>query len=621
MTGRAIDFQEAVLLDRKIVDRLDEYLQERENRLATQILNIVHPSMIESFSPVLPAGHSGLKLTDAVESFTKRIRSLTKNPSKSQSNGNVDRVIREINAAFWEFTEVLEGCSAELFQQIKQVNLDQWHVSLSHTVQLVKELLIHRIEDLIWTIRRLERPLTEYRRHFSVKKKLGWKNWFATEAATLDPELIINLTQSEKFLRSQYEEFHQRYELYRKSSHQVETYLEQMKSYPVLALLDIQDQNTYVDIFRLLKFWELNPHPKGLLGMETVRSLKNLTSIDASVKILKTYYRGLREAFFNSSLELKGYADRSKDLIEERKNIQGKLVNYRAELQHLISVINKYREFILKTDPNPYVRSRWGFPERPVAQEPVKAQRLMALIYKAEDLLRSYDLFLNSVGGAMKGQMGHSAHHTRQNIEKLLHEMGQPLISQSMMRNRAEKLLLQLKAFDEIGSDQQSAIDYVEATLSKAMREDWKYHVLHEFPLFHEIYRLHRGLQRYPKDHSHSFRIDRFKHLCSQIEEWVSQGDVYSHVHEIELDINDMKTYLQDFYATIQRADKEKSMDPFLDDTIDRFHHQLLEYRYIFGDFILFLIVKNQDSQQLRNQFLFVDQYFESIENLLNEMS
>ena len=84
--------------------------------------------------------------------------------------------------------------------------------------------------------------------------------------------------------------------------------------------------------------------------------------------------------------------------------------------------------------------------------------------------------------------------------------------------------------------------------------------------------------------------------------------------------MNDMKTYLQDFLASIQRAGKEKSSDPFFDEAIVKFCQQLLEYRYLFGQFFLSLMNKSPDSQQLRHQFLFVDQYFETIENLLIDL-
>jgi hypothetical protein len=127
-------------------------------------------------------------------------------------------------------------------------------------------------------------------------------------------------------------------------------------------------------------------------------------------------------------------------------------------------------------------------------------------------------------------------------------------------------------------------------------------------------------LSEYFEDPTHAFRLERFRLLFDQIENWVEKGDVYSHVHEIELDMNDMKTYLQDFLATVQRAARDKSHDPFLDETIHKLRQQLLEYRYLFGQFFFLIMSKSLDGVQLRNQFLFVDQYFESVEILLNDL-
>lgn len=199
--------------------------------------------------------------------------------------------------------------------------------------------------------------------------------------------------------------------------------------------------------------------------------------------------------------------------------------------------------------------------------------------------------------------------------------MGQPLISQSMMRNRCERLLAEIKQCNEIGSTHKEMINYLNDVFAKAMRVDWKYHVLHESSQFHELFRIHQGLQTRLEDPAHGFRIERFGELFSQIEDWVRRGDIYAHVQEIDFDINDMKTYLQDFLAAIQRAARERSSDPFLDETVQKFRQQLLEYRYLFGQFFFNIISKNIDGQQLRNQFLFVDQYFETSENLLQDLN
>ncbi len=617
MSWRSIDFRGLSDLDQKIVDQLEQYLHQKETRLAHQILNSIQPTVLETFSPLLPFGGGHLKLSEAVEGFTKKVRLLVQGGINDIPKDNGERVVKELNEALWEFTEVLEGSVVELFQQIKQVSVDRWHLSISRAVHAIKNMLIHYIEDVMWAIRRLEKPLRDYCARFQPKggmlQRLGsyWRSY-------VDPTLLKNLNQSEAFLKQQYEAFDKRYLDYMHISVKVEDALQKMKNYPILALLDVPEQNLYVDVFRLLKALEINRQPKGTLAQETIRSLKHLASIDSVVKVLRIYYRELKDAFFNSSLELKGLDKDPAVFKESLEKLKAKVRDYHYELQQLISTMGHYRTFLLKTDPNPYVRTRWGFSEWVVGPEPVKAKKVLNLIYSGEELSGGYARFFKSLDRDLITQQRHED-QAHQEIEKLLHEMGQPLISRFMMRNRAERLLEQLRECDEMGSARFDTIYYVEEVLSKAMREDWKYHVLHEFPAFHELYRQHQGLSDYIEDPAHAFRMDRFRLLFDQIEEWISKGDIYAHVHEIELDVNDMKTYLQDFLATVQRAVKEKSSDPFLDETIYKFKQELLEYRYLFGQFFFVLLAKDGNGQ-LRNQFLFVDQYFESIENLLFDL-
>lgn len=619
MNWQPIDFQGIIDLDHKIVEQLEQFLQEKENRLAHQILNIIPLSSADSPVPALPVSEAPIKLAEAVEGFSKRARFSTKNEDSSdQVAMQHEHIVKDVNAILWEFTEVLEGCATELFQQIRQVSIDRWHLSISSVVQSIKNILIHYIDDLIWIIRRLEKPLTEYCQNLNVKGQKN-RNWLPFGESYLDRNLLENLQQTEKFLNDQYHDFQQRYNEYMGLSGKVEEHLDKMKGYPILALLDLADQNLYIDIFRLLKAIELNPHSKGEVAKDTVRALKHLTSIDNVFRLFRIYYRELKDAFFNSSLEWKSLNHEGENFQSTFEKLKDKIQDYQQELRSLMHTMSSYRSFMLKNDANPYVRSRWGFSEWIVGPEPAKAKKLTYMIYSANELDEYFSKFNESLTRDPLTQQKHQS-NAHQEIDKLLHEMGQPLVSRSMMHNRAERLLEQLRRCDEIGSPHMSTIYYVEDVLSKMMRQDWKYHVLHEFPLFHQIYHLHQGLTEYFEDPTYAFRVERFQLLFDQIKEWVAKEDIYSHIHEIDLDINDMKTYLQDFLAIVQRSVREKSHDPFLDETVHKLRQQLLEYRYLFGQFFLFIASKSLDGMQLRNQFLFVDQYFESVENLLNEL-
>src|SRR5262249_35807288 len=147
-----------------------------ESRLAHRILNIL--TTPNEASPTLPASGTPVKLSDAVEGFSKQVRSIIKEEGAKDdfSDEKAKRVEKEINEILWGFTEVLEGCVVGLFQQIKQIPLHRLHLSLWDAVQGVKDILIHRIEDLIWAVRRLEKPLKEYCQKFQKGSK-KWHQW------------------------------------------------------------------------------------------------------------------------------------------------------------------------------------------------------------------------------------------------------------------------------------------------------------------------------------------------------------------------------------------------------------------------------------------------------------
>ena len=486
-------------------------------------------------------------------------------------------------------------------------------------ILVIKNILLYHIDDLIWTLRRLEKPLKEYLNLFHVasSRKKNWREWFSFREVILDPHLLRNLKKTEKFIGIEYESFLRCYEEYLCLSTQVDGYLQKMKSYPILGSLDLPDQNYYINALRLLKIFDLYSRSKKEGAMKSLEALKSLTSVDHLISIFNTYFRALKKQFIKASLEWKLLNYGESDFQEHLPRLKEKIEEYQQELQTLIQTMSDYRSFLLRSDTNPYVSSRWGFSEWIVGPEPAKAKKLVKMIYSANELNEAFHRFITSFTLSIEEQKK-IFEKARQSINGLLHEMGQPLISRSMMHHRGERLLEQLKLCDEVGSPRMSMIDYVEEVLLKAMRQDWKYHVLHEFPLFHDLYGTHLELAKCFDDSIHNSRLKRFHDLCNQIKGWVEKKDVYSHTHEIHLDMNDMKVDLQDFLVTVQRVVKEKILDRSFDETIHPLKRQLLEYRYFFGGFFHFLMSKSADGIQLRNQFLFVDQYLESVEILFH---
>ncbi len=616
MNRHSIDFHGLVHLDPKIVEQLEGFLREREGRLAYQLLHAVELPPAEASAPVLPPS-AALKLSEAVEGIGKKMRlASSKAWGGPLSVGKRDRALKTINSALWAFTEVLEGCIGELFEQVRQVPLNRWNLPLAQVVQSAKEGLMHRLEEVMWAVRRLEAPVKEYMTKIGPKSR-RWFDWRPFEEPLLDPDLLKNLRQTEKFLKTEYEAFHRLYDDFTRRNGEVEVELEKLSAFPVLALLELSEQHLYVDLFRLLKLAESRPRSGKQLIAAAGKAIQRLSSVDRVSRMCRIYERDLKNALFKESLEWKKLHREGEVLKEDdKKLLQGRIEEYREEVRELIQILNRYRAFLLKNDSNPYIRSRWGFTEWIVGPEPVKAKKLLQMIYEVQELEERFTRFLASLTQEVSVVDSTEA-KAREEIEHLLHEIGQPLISRGVMRNRIERLLEQLIACDEVGSPRFSTVHYVEEVLAKVMRADWKYHVLYEFPRFHQLYLLHKGLVPPVSDPAHAFRLDRFHVLLNQIKEWVRHEDAQLHIHEIEIDVNDMKTYLQDFLASVQRALKQRSHDPFPDETLHKLYQQLLEYRYLFGQFFAFLMKEGEGDVQLRNQFLFVDQYFESSENTL----
>ena len=273
------DFKGLVNLDKKIVPQLTNYLKEKEIRLSKELLRLAKnyfQNEIKASEPALLS--SEVKLSEGTEEFIRALRPTQRTLSNEKiEKESVTELVEEVNSLLWDYTEALEGCVVELFQQISQVSVDKWHLTIFEVISQIRDLLAMRIEDLVWAVRRLKEPLNEFCNFSSKEPVPFWKRW---NLLSLDSDLLKNLKKSQQFLQEQYEEFCQRHEQFKELSRQVEDFLQKMKRFAILARLDLPEQNFYVDVYRLLKMVELNDNTKTALKEETVRSLKYLASVD-----------------------------------------------------------------------------------------------------------------------------------------------------------------------------------------------------------------------------------------------------------------------------------------------------------------------------------------------------
>ncbi len=618
MTWKPIDFQGIVALDKSVIEHLQHFLEEKEARLAEQILEAF--PIVEAKAPAIPPGlYSRLKLSDAIEGSSKRIRQMALSRQKIDSSNGWKKAARSINRSLWEYIEVLEGSSVELFQQLDQVGIEQWRGKLSLVIDEIKVMLIHRVDDVVWAIRRLEEQLQEYRKICLGKNR--WMEFLSSQKPLLEENLLDNLDKTKKYLSLRYHHFADRFCEFNKMRSEVDKLTLKMDAYHVLSVLDAEAKEKYRKLFQLLHLWELNKKAKKLPEGDPVYAIRTVTSFERAYIIFKDYYNMLRLVLFERSRNLKSHP---KEIFEDviGKSILLEVIKgFKDENDTLENVISKYREFLLDNDPHPQISKWWRFWGWKAGEEPAQTKQLHFLLADVEML----EVYFQTLEEAI--QKGPSAVPMSQlqdqmaEVQKHLREMGQPLASKALMRLNSERVISLLSQMDEIGSFNQVVVDFIGESLSKALRADWKYQVLFDIQEFYDVYSIHQGIAYLFEDRQHTARLNKFKRLIQQIDEWVKNKTYPKHIHEIELDMNDMKGYLQDFLGQVQRFAREPISDLNLyDEQLRELYRQLLEYRYLFGTFFHELRDDVLEERNIRNHFLFVDQYFETIDNKIHEI-
>lgn len=625
MTWKGIDFQGIVTLDQGLIDELRNYLYERESQFGRTLLLAIgeappaaQPNM---YMPVILVPESILEVT---ERFVKNVRVISKSNTLEPSKDSWKNASVKINASVWDYVEILEGCITELFQQLKYVGFEEWNPELVVVVDTVNEILTQKIREMYRVIELLKVSLNEYRTFCQMKSGMSSFRRFLSKIASrnlLDPSIMAALKKCERQLIHEKGLFITRYNEFLDINDEVEESLKKFSHYVLLNKLDEILQHDFKRIYRLLKIWKLNDKTDALPAREPIRAMRSAFSIEKATELFKIYFRFLRSTLFERSKMLKMG---SKELYEDETNkklVLEAINGYRAEVHTLGATVEQYRDFFLSSHPDPYVRTRWGFPEWIVGPEPHQTKELQYLIFKIESLDKLYADIGHAVHkGAQKGE-GIQLSKQYREILKIFHEMGQPLTSRSVMRSRSEKILSILQEMNELGSFNPESIDYVGRILSKAMRVDWQYHVLFEFTSFHSLYEIHIGLIGKLDSRSHLNRMNKFKIIIQRLREWIKNRESHRHLHEIEMEMSDIKLYLQEFLAQVRRTANHSVQGP---EQVRKatllLSSELLEYRYLFGNFFHFLHQNETEGKAIRNQFLFVDQYFEAVENHIHEL-
>ena len=620
MIWQSYESQEPAILDEPMVGQLKSYLEKKEFFLSSQIINAIHldRSLSSTLSGVPP---SALRLNEAVEELGKKVHLLSQMDEPKAISPQWEAAAKQINDALWSYVEVFEGSVIELYQQIDQIGFEHWDIGMSRAVTAIRDELTHRIDDLMWAIRRLEQQLKAYRSLFLAHQK-NWVSWCKAYffcPSLIDASLTATMRKCQKFLNFRYGQFIDRYKGYVQLDDEIEKSLHEFDSPRSISLTNLNMWDRFEQFYRALNLWALNRTAKTLPQRETIRAVRRVTPQANALALFQSYLQAIRKALFEQSRLIKRPFPIDAEGAHLKQDIYAIAASIRAELGMLKQTMAKYLKFMLETTPSPH--SKWRINKWFFKPDSKAAKHLQALIHQSEQLDKlSAELQLSLESEQI---MEHRLTPQFENeVNHHLHEMGQPLASKDLMRRHAKIVLNRLKSLDELGAFHTDVVDYICHTLCRLLLVDWKYHVLQDFPSFYRIYEIHYYIAA-QDDRIHTTRLNKFRHLIHQLEQWIASRHSLNHTQDIELDINDIKAYLQDFLAHIQRmesAEESWKKERFAEE-ISRARHYLLEYLFVFGNFFHKLHHDDPEQWLLRKQLLFVSQYFEAIHGKLHDLA
>ncbi|MCB1118922.1 MAG: hypothetical protein KDK65_03085 [Chlamydiia bacterium] len=599
MFWTALDFQRIAEFDEALIEQLKSYLDEREKRLREEILQAIAPEL----------GDEATATKDIFGYLDKRRRLIELGSSPAPGLEPFLEAMVPVNRALWNYVEVLEGATTELFDQLWQLGLKKWAPEIFRGVKAVQNVLNLRLEAVEEQLTKLEKQLQEIK-CLSRGRSRGWRKfnlWRYLSTPLIDPALHRNVKKSLKFLSLRFQDFTKRFDAYGMLNEKIDASLEKFGSFVALKNLESNDRKVYQQLYRLLRLWELDRKTRDIAFKDIARAINHLLYHDKAIRLFRSYLNQLQEMVFESSRMFK-----TPKLEAYLASIGESMESFQIEAKVLRRALSNYRHFLLQSDPNPYTRSRWGFMEWVVGPEPRHTKELVKLVYETQRLEEYIERILLAATNQQEKE------DPFPEIENLLHELGQPLLSRNLIRHRVETLFGILETADELCCRKMETVVKVGEVLTKVLGIDWKHQVVHEMPLFEELYEIHMGILAAHDDVTHHQRLKKFREIIVQIEEWVKSGGTYKHSEEIEVDINDIKEQMQDFLGHLQR-DVKRETDANIYDRYLMAQRNLLEYRYIFGEFLYHLRTMGGEGDYIRAQFLFLDQYFEAMEAHLTD--
>lgn len=592
------------ILSFAMLEQFREFLDKQEAALADSLLLATIPAIDSKVQTPLHLHGSGhFRLAQSLQVMTTRIRNLHEGKTTQEEWSSAVTII---NKAFWSYVEVLEGAVQELFSHMDKVDLNGWSEDYYNVVTSFKELLAHRIEDLLWVFKRVEDLMIAYKLICKRQKNIWmiFGKLLSRFSHALDKTILENLAKSDEVLAIRHKSFDVSYNALRVLIPEIQEKESRFASFPVFITLEKEQRDLIIKLYRLIALNDKNAKLKTLNQQLLVDTMNNVAKAGSVCSHFRHYLALIRKKLFEYCLTWQN---------EHDPVIQKPIHALEKELDFVKNMIGSYREMLARSESRPYGQTRWPLTEWIVGKEPRKTRDLLHLLYQIDSLKKLFPAIDLAVErkGLQEGYLL-KRNRLKKQMDDVLHEMGQPLSSRSLIQVKADRLIELIDLTDELGGSLGDVRGMITEVLLKAMHFDAKYQVLNDYPRFHEIYAIHEGLMEPLNDPEHIKRTKLFQSVIQHVEHWVRKHEVEQHAPELEVDEAAINESLQEILGAIQR-------DNLSAEDKQQYDQMLLAYRYQFSQFFHYLRSFETEGKAIRSQFAFVDHYLDAIEAKLKQ--
>lgn len=497
MTKKLVGLFPIDSLDEALPSRLRAHFAKEDLQSARQLQQV--------FKPLVQGEWSKCASLSAVLAQLRRCR-----PEAESKPAVMQQLQMESNRVLWNGAEEAAALSRRLFEQLYVIGIFQWTPALQECVALTSAALKARVEALTKVCVNLAETLWMYDNDAPLDEDP--EQWFAfirpLRREGIDSSLNTHLEQTQQFVSSQAESYHARFtdffHFMERASHAVDKVTEKV----LCRELPDQLRAAYEHIIIGLSIWENDANAGGILLDELSRSLRKDDAVTCGYVLFHEYFKRLFDFLFATSRSLKGTVQ--VDFI----SIRQALTDAETELRELKRTVARYREFMLITDPDPYVRTRLGFKEWVVGEEPLPCRQLYALEIELESSLRLYEAMIASCSGVSCAEISAQADATKPELTEALHVLSQPTLTALPLKRHLSHISGLLMALRELTNRDRSIVNLMARTLLKLLCDERCQEPFYLDFQFMNLYLVHHHLvQPMVSDPTHRRHIESLEQL------------------------------------------------------------------------------------------------------------